>query len=366
MSLKCGIVGLPNVGKSTLFNAITKAGAESANYPFCTIEPNVGVVALPDKRLDNLSNLYQSKKTIPTTYEFVDIAGLVAGASKGEGLGNQFLAHIREVDAIAHVVRCFENSNITHVSGNINPADDMETINLELILADLDSMEKRLDKLRSKIKSKDKDSLEEFELVEKIYKHLEGGSPARSLAYTKDEEKILKRVNLLTNKPIIYVANISEDDIRNRFELPMVKAVMAKAQEENTIAIPVSAQIESEVAQLEADEKREFLNDLGLEYSGLEEIIRATYKLLGLITYFTAGEKESRAWTIKEGTLAPGAAGTIHTDFERGFIKAEVISYEDLMEYKSEVKAKEAGKLRIEGKDYLVKDGDVMHFRFNV
>ena len=366
MSLKCGIVGLPNVGKSTLFNAINKAGAESANYPFCTIEPNVGVVALPDKRLDNLSNLYQSKKTIPTTYEFVDIAGLVAGASKGEGLGNQFLAHIREVDAIAHVVRCFENSNITHVSGNINPADDMETINLELILADLDSMEKRLDKLRSKIKSKDKDSLEEFELVEKIYKHLEGGSPARSLAYTKDEEKILKRVNLLTNKPIIYVANISEDDIRNRFELPMVKAVMAKAQEENTIAIPVSAQIESEVAQLEADEKREFLNDLGLEYSGLEEIIRATYKLLGLITYFTAGEKESRAWTIKEGTLAPGAAGTIHTDFERGFIKAEVISYEDLMEYKSEVKAKEAGKLRIEGKDYLVKDGDVMHFRFNV
>ena len=366
MSLKCGIVGLPNVGKSTLFNAITKAGAESANYPFCTIEPNVGVVALPDKRLDNLSNLYQSKKTIPTTYEFVDIAGLVAGASKGEGLGNQFLAHIREVDAIAHVVRCFENSNITHVSGNINPADDMETINLELILADLDSMEKRLDKLRSKIKSKDKDSLEEFELVEKIYKHLEGGSPARSLAYTKDEEKILKRINLLTNKPIIYVANISEDDIRNRFELPMVKAVMAKAQEENTIAIPVSAQIESEVAQLEADEKREFLNDLGLEYSGLEEIIRATYKLLGLITYFTAGEKESRAWTIKEGTLAPGAAGTIHTDFERGFIKAEVISYEDLMEYKSEVKAKEAGKLRIEGKDYLVKDGDVMHFRFNV
>lgn len=366
MSLKCGIVGLPNVGKSTLFNAITKAGAESANYPFCTIEPNVGVVALPDKRLDNLSNLYQSKKTIPTTYEFVDIAGLVAGASKGEGLGNQFLAHIREVDAIAHVVRCFENSNITHVSGNINPADDMETINLELILADLDSMEKRLDKLRSKIKSKDKDSLEEFELVEKIYKHLEGGSPARSLAYTKDEEKILKRVNLLTNKPIIYVANISEDDIRNRFELPMVKAVMSKAQEENTIAIPVSAQIESEVAQLEADEKREFLNDLGLEYSGLEEIIRATYKLLGLITYFTAGEKESRAWTIKEGTLAPGAAGTIHTDFERGFIKAEVISYEDLMEYKSEVKAKEAGKLRIEGKDYLVKDGDVMHFRFNV
>ncbi|MCI0503034.1 MAG: redox-regulated ATPase YchF [Fusobacteria bacterium] len=366
MSLKCGIVGLPNVGKSTLFNAITKAGAESANYPFCTIEPNVGVVALPDKRLDNLSNLYQSKKTIPTTYEFVDIAGLVAGASKGEGLGNQFLAHIREVDAIAHVVRCFENSNITHVSGNINPADDMETINLELILADLDSMEKRLDKLRSKIKSKDKDSLEEFELVEKIYKHLEGGSPARSLAYTKDEEKILKRINLLTNKPIIYVANISEDDIRNRFELPMVKAVMAKAQEENTIAIPVSAQIESEVAQLEADEKREFLNDLGLEYSGLEEIIRATYKLLGLITYFTAGEKESRAWTIKEGTLAPGAAGTIHTDFERGFIKAEVISYEDLMDYKSEVKAKEAGKLRIEGKDYLVKDGDVMHFRFNV
>lgn len=366
MSLKCGIVGLPNVGKSTLFNAITKAGAESANYPFCTIEPNVGVVYLPDKRLDNLSTLYESKKTIPTTYEFVDIAGLVAGASKGEGLGNQFLAHIREVDAIAHVVRCFENTNITHVSGNINPGDDMETINLELILADMDAMEKRLDKLKSKIKSKDKESLAEYALVEKIYKHLEGGSPARTLSYNEEEEKILKRINLLTIKPIIYIANISEDEIKDRFSLPMVKIVMDKAKEDNTIAIPVSAQIEAEVAELDQEEKKEFLNDLGLEYSGLEEIIRATYKLLGLITYFTAGEKESRAWTIKDGTLAPGAAGTIHTDFERGFIKAEVISYDDLMEYRSEVKAKEAGKLRIEGKDYRVKDGDVMHFRFNV
>ena len=366
MSLKCGIVGLPNVGKSTLFNAITQAGAESANYPFCTIEPNVGVVAVPDKRLDALSELYSSKKTIPTTYEFVDIAGLVAGASKGEGLGNQFLAHIREVDAIAHVVRCFEDSNITHVTGKVRPADDIETINLELVLADLDSVEKRIERLKSKLKAKDKESIAEHELACRIYEVLKEGRPARSLEYTEEERKVLKGLNLLTVKPILYIANISEEEIGRRFELPLVQQVMEKAREDQAATIPVSARIESEIAELGPAEKQEFLEELGLEYSGLEEIIRATYELLGLITYFTAGEKESRAWTIRRGTKAPEAAGTIHSDFERGFIKAEVISYEDLVSLGSEARAREAGKLRIEGKEYVVKDGDVMHFRFNV
>ena len=366
MALKCGIIGLPNVGKSTLFNAITQAGIESANYPFCTINPNLGKVIVPDKRLETLSKIYETKKKIPTTYEFVDIAGLVAGASKGEGLGNQFLSHIREVDAIAHVVRCFENKNITHINDAINPKTDIDIINIELILADIESMEKRLQKLTGKIKTKNKDALTEYALTEKILSALKNSIPARKLSFNEEEEKKIKNLNLLTLKPIIYIANINENDINAKDNLPIIKAIQEIANEEGARVIPVSAQIESEIAQLPSKEKKSFLDTLDLTCSGLEKIIKATYELLGLITYFTAGVQECRAWTVNKGTKAPIAAGVIHTDFKLGFIKAEVINYEDLIKCGSEVKAKETGRLRIEGKEYIVKDGDIIHFRFNV
>lgn len=366
MSLKCGIIGLPNVGKSTLFNAITHAGAEAANYPFCTINPNIGKVVVPDERLRTLAKLYKTKREIPTTYEFVDIAGLVAGASNGEGLGNKFLSHIREVDAIAHVVRCFKNKNVTHVSGNINPESDIDIVNIELILSDLESIEKKIKKLTSKLKTKDKNILDEYALTEKILNALKNSIPARKLSFNKEEKKKLKNLNLLTLKPIIYIANISENDIHLKNNLPIVKAIQKIAIKENARVIPISIQIESEIAQLPNEEKKEFLKTLGLTYSSLEEIIKATHELLGLITYFTAGIQECKAWTINKGTKAPAAAGAIHSDFELGFIKAEVISYENLKKCGLEAKAKETGKLRIEGKEYIVKDGDIIHFRFNV
>lgn len=367
MALKCGIVGLPNVGKSTLFNAITQAGAESANYPFCTIDPNVGVVTVPDTRLDKLTEMFVPKKTIPTAFEFVDIAGLVEGASRGEGLGNKFLAHIREVDAIAHVVRCFIDDDITHVSGGVDPIHDIEVINLELVLADLESMEKRLDKLASKVKGKDKEAIVENKVVERLVNDaLSQGKAARSLEFTDDDMKVVKHLNLLTIKPIIYVTNVGEDDISDIEDNPLVNKVREYAANEGASVVPVSAKLESEIAELEGEEKSMFLSELGISESGLDKLIRAAYDLLGLYTYFTAGEPEVRAWTITKGTKAPQAAGVIHTDFERGFIRAEVVSYDDLMEAGTMNHARENGKLRLEGKDYVVKDGDVMHFRFNV
>ena len=367
MSLQCGIVGLPNVGKSTLFNAITQAGAESANYPFCTIDPNVGVVTVPDQRLDFLRELYEPKKTIPTAFEFVDIAGLVEGASKGEGLGNKFLSHIREVDAIAHVVRCFDDENITHVSSTVDPRRDIEIINLELALADLESMDKRLAKLSSKMKSKDKEAQQEYNLVKRIKEEaLDDGLSVRTMSFTDEERKLLKSFNLLTIKPIIYIANVSEEEATNPETNPYLATVKEIAASEDARVIPVSAKLESEIAELDGEDKKAFLEELGIQQSGLDATIKAAYELLGLITFLTAGKQEVRAWTITRGMKAPQAAGVIHTDFERGFIKAEVMSFSDLKEAGSEARVKELGKLRIEGKEYVVQDGDIMHFRFNV
>ena len=366
--MKLGIVGLPNVGKSTLFNSLTKAGAESANYPFCTIDPNVGVVTVPDERLNVLGEMYHTKKIIPAAIEFVDIAGLVKGASKGEGLGNQFLANIREVDAIVHVVRCFENSNIVHVDGSINPLRDIETINLELIFSDLEILERRISKV-SKVARNDKSAAKELGLLNKVKAHLEDGKLAKTFEEVDDEEEQawLESYNLLTYKPVIYAANVSEDDLADdAANNEGVQAVREYAKGEQSEVFVVCAEIEAEISELDDDEKKMFLEDLGLKESGLEKLIKASYKLLGLISYLTAGEPEVRAWTITEGTKAPQAAGKIHSDFERGFIRAEVVSYDDLMACGSHTAAKEKGLIRLEGKDYVVKDGDIMLFRFNV
>lgn len=363
--MKIGVVGLPNVGKSTLFNAITNAGAESANYPFCTIEPNVGIVDVPNARLDTLGRLYNTQKITPASIEFVDIAGLVAGASKGEGLGNKFLSHIREVDAIVHVVRCFENEKIIHVNGSVDPIRDIEIINLELALADLEQVSKIYEKNAKLVKTGDKSLIQSVNLTERIKNALENNLPARSVAIDGEEEvKIMKNLQLLTAKPVIYVANISEDDIGSE-DNEMVKKVKDYAQKEGAKAIVLSAKIEEELAGLDKEEREAFKEELGIKESGLEKLISASYDLLGLMSFLTAGEKEVRAWTIKKGTKAPQAAGKIHTDFEKGFIKAEVVSYNDLIEAGSFLKAKEKGKVRIEGKDYVVQDGDVMLFRFN-
>ncbi len=366
MSLTAGIVGLPNVGKSTLFNAITSSKALAANYPFATIDPNVGIVEVPDERLKKLTELVEPKKTVPTSFEFTDIAGIVKGASKGEGLGNKFLSHIREVDAICQVVRCFEDENITHVSGNIDPLSDIEVINLELILADLESCEKRIGRVEKQAKQKDKEAQLEYEVLKKIVEVLKEEKPARVLELDKDELKIAKNMHLLTLKPMLYVANVSEEELSDVENNKYVKEVKNFANKEGSEVIVICAKIEEEMASLEPEDKIMFLEELGIDESGLDKLIKASYNLLGLATYFTAGVQEVRAWTFKKGMLAPECAGIIHSDFERGFIRAETVSYDDLVKYGSMQKSKEAGKVRLEGKEYEVKDGDIMLFRFNV